>query len=156
MRWFRTIDVPRHELAPRRLRTLTAALDIIKPLKLRGKKLQEAEERIFNAKQPKAEAKRLVKYHEREKSKRNTPLETEVDLSDAQELRVKLIRKLGCLYRSDPQAMLLGKIELKIADGTMTKASFQKLTAAALKMEIRDVDRKQRKSEAKWIRGDLE
>ena len=152
---FRTLDVSLAGLTRRKHQTLINALEIIAPLKLRGDNLGHAERRIFNARQPRAEAKRLLAYHEREKARKTIPVKHEIDLSDVQELRVRLIRKFGALYPSDPQVILLTKIERQVAEGMMTKRKFQILAATLMKMTLPTSDRARRKEELRLQRGDI-
>ena len=148
-----TIDISDYDLTRGRKRTLAAAKDMILPLKLRGQNLHNAEYRIFSANQPKAEARRILNYQRGERAKRAMPVVAEVDFSDLQELRVKLIRKINYLYPSDPQALVLNRMEKEIAQGTMTEKQFKQLTTEVLDMDITRIDLEQRKIEFEYFRN---
>lgn len=155
MTHFRKTKPSLTNLSRRRRRTLSEAIEITARAGLQGKALQEAENAIFKAAQPKAEARRRVQFHHQQKLKRAISFESNLDLSDVQELKVRLIRKYGVLYESDAQMLALKRMELDIASGTMTKNQFQTRSIAVLKMEIGTVDHKQRMVEAKRLRSEL-
>ena len=151
MSYFRTIDISLNDLTRRQRRTFSEALDIIAFPGLKGAELENAEARILKAKQPKAEARRIVQHHERENISRTTPTVGEIESSDVRELRTTLIRKLGLLYPSDGQTRLLNKIDIEVDEGTMTNERFGMLKAILLKMTLSDTDRQRRRDEAKAL-----
>jgi hypothetical protein len=159
MRYFKTIDFDSGKYTRRKLRTISEAMEITAPLRLRGKELEDAETRILRAKQPKAEARRIVKSVMLKRAIRKFKVDDELDHSDVQELRVKFIRKNGYLFPSDPQALPFNRMDREIAEGKMTPKRFQEQAAAAMNMKVGSAERKIRKDEAKllrqgWLGGD--
>ena len=154
MKLFRTINVAWESLSRSRQKTLTGALKIIEPLKLHGLKLEHAEERIFNARQPRAEAKRLFNLHQRERAKTASPVSGEIDFSDVQELWVKLKRKNHVLYESDGQQRILERMYREISEGTMTKEKFQDLATKAINLKFSRPELDKRALEAELSRYD--
>jgi len=150
MHYSKDKDFKPSKVSRQRRRTLAAAFEIIAPLNLQGEELVNAERRIHSAKQPRAAAKKILAHH-LGKSPSGTH-QGSFDLSDVQELRVKLIRKLGVLYASDAEAFILKRMEREILHGTMTNEQFETLQRALENMEHTDADLKMRKQEARFQR----
>jgi hypothetical protein len=84
--------------------------------------------RIRLARQPIAEAKRIVDQADRRAVRRalqgnDARPSAKVDLTDVQELRVKLIRRDGAIV--EPHASLLRRLDARIATGAMTRGEFE-------------------------------
>ena len=123
--------LPPERPSPRRRRTEKTAMELIDhELHLSHARRQKCLQRISKAPQPKAEAKRIIDQHRKDMVRGLCPVEGEVDLSDAQVLRVKLIRRDKGVWL--PQSTMLGKMERQIVTEGMTKAEFQDAAEALL------------------------
>lgn len=118
-------------ISPYRRRTLKRAKKIIAEGGIRGRALTEALESVRLARQPVASAKRIVECHK--KKKLALDVGDEVDLSDVQEVRVKLIRRDGGIW--PPQSTLLGKMERRILTEGMTPEAFKDSAAVVVGMK---------------------
>lgn len=87
-------------------------------------------DRIRNAKQPNVEAKRIIAQVRREAAKGCCANDNALDLSDVQELRVKLIRRDKGIW--PPQSDYLHRIERMILEGTMSTTKFQEMAGLVL------------------------
>ena len=116
--------------SPRRRRTIREAVELLDEARLTHAKRLSALARIRHARQPKAEARRIVKAR-----RRNVVPESandDLDLSHVQELWAKLVRRDGGVWQ--PQSMLLARIERGIAGGTMGREEFERLAGVLLSM----------------------
>ena len=120
------IPLPVSRKTPRRRRTEQAAIKSLDGgIKLPAQKRREAIGKIRAARQPSREALRLVKMFHKETLKP----EREIDLSAAQVLRVKLIRRDGGIW--PPQSTCLADLEHRIVAG-ISKAEFTDTAATIL------------------------
>ncbi len=87
-------------------------------------------DRIRNAKQPKSEANRLIRRLQGELVEGVFSNDNYLDLSDVQELRVKLIRRDRGIW--PPHSDYLTKMEYMILDGSMTPKVFKEMSGLAL------------------------
>ncbi len=97
-----------------------------------AKQRPKAIARIRQARQPIAEAKRIVDQTDRRTVRRalqgnDARPPAKVDQSDVQVLRVKLIRRDGRMV--EPHASLLHRMEVRIATGAMTRDEFEDVTS---------------------------
>ena len=83
------------------------------------------------AKQPMREAKRIDKQRKKDVALRGVETGSKVDLSDAQVLLVKLIRRDKGIW--PPHTDYLKRIELRIIEG-MTRAEFEDMAATLMNM----------------------
>ncbi|MEL0108352.1 MAG: hypothetical protein VW802_15590 [Rhodospirillaceae bacterium] len=114
-----------------RRRTEKAAITLLdKQIRLRALRRASAIKQIRNAKKPLTKAKQLIRHYSRSTLyKENTG---SIDLSDVQELRVKLIRRDGGIF--PPQTDCLSKLEIQIIEGEVLKKEFQETAAEILNM----------------------
>jgi hypothetical protein len=117
----------------RRRRTLKAARDILNGSAIPAGRRPSAYQRISKARQPVTEAKRIVDQHETDRHGLELVRDREVDLSDVQELRVKLIRRDKGIW--SPHTDYLCRMERDILTKGMTKGEFKRRSATVLKME---------------------
>ncbi len=111
----------------RRRRTEPEAIALLDGAKgLSGMVRRHAVVRVRDAKQPVAEARRIVDHLAREAAAGIVQGDA-IDFSDVQELRVKIIRRDRIL--DQPQAMLLARMDRKIALEGMTKTEFGRFAA---------------------------
>ena len=115
-----------------RRRTETAAIELLSGVRLTSGERRSAIDRIRCARQPIAEAKRIVDQADRQAMRRalqgnDARLAAKVDQSDVQELRVKLIRRDGGIV--EPHASLLRRLDARIAAGAMTRDEFEETAA---------------------------
>jgi len=101
------------------------------------------------ASQPIAEAKRIVVQHKTDRHGLELVRDREVDLSDVQELRVKLIRRDKGIW--SPHTDYLYRMERDILTKGMTKGEFKRRSATVLKME-QPLNKKFRNAEWKLAR----
>lgn len=85
------------------------------------------------SKQPVVEAKRIVDQDKTDRHGLELVRGREVDLSDVQELRVKLIRRDKGIW--SPHSYYLHRMERDILTAGMTKDEFKRRSAVALNME---------------------
>ena len=110
--------------SPRRRRTERLAIALLDDAqRLSGAARDHAIGRIRLAKQPVAEAKRIVSHPAR-KAVTGIAQANAVDFSNVQELRVRIIRR--DLILDSPQAMYLARMERDIATKGMTGSEFQR------------------------------
>ncbi len=118
-------------VSPRRRRTIKSALELIdRDTSLSPERRRNARQRIRRAAQPNVEARRIIEQHRKE-ALPNFDNET-IDLSDAQELRAKLIRRDGGLW--NPQRRMIKNTERQIVTEGVTKAEFKDAAATVLAM----------------------
>ena len=120
--------------SPRRRRTEKAAIELLdKEVRLSRKERNSALARIRRARQPIPEVRRII-IHSRRRAVsgdiRNS--HDEIDFSDVQELRVKLIRRDGGIW--DPQAVMLHRMDVDIGTEGMSRDQFQEQAGLALGM----------------------
>lgn len=89
-----------------------------------------AVEKIRAAKQPLSEAKRIIKQEKL--AAIADPDRKKIDLSDAQELRVWLMRRDKGIW--NPHSDFLARLEQQIAEGGMTEGAFRE--AAVILLDI--------------------
>ena len=118
---------------PRRKRTERAARKVINGSVIPARCRASAYQRISKARQPIVEAKRIVDQHETDRHGLGVLRGQEVDLSDVQELRVKLIRRDKGIW--SPHTDYLCRMERDILTKGMTKGEFKQRSATVLKME---------------------
>ena len=118
---------------PRRKRTERAARKVINGSVIPARCRASAYQRISKARQPIVEAKRIVDQHETDRHGLGVLRGQEVDLSDVQELRVKLIRRDKGIW--SPHTNYLHRMERDIISEGMTKGEFKRRSATALKIE---------------------
>ena len=135
--------------SPRRKRTERAARKIIKSSVIPAGRRPVAYRQIRNAKQPVVEAKRIVNQQSVDRHKLDIVQDQEIDLSDVQELRVKLIRRDMGIW--PPHTDYLNRIEIDILTRGMTSDEFKRRSAIALNME-QPIDKKKRYAEWKFAR----
>lgn len=115
----------------RRKRTVKAALDYFEsemPGRFKGR--AAAIERIRKHKRPLQEAKRSIAWL---RTRDLDDTADELDFSDVQLVRARIIRRDGILDR--PQAMLLARMDRAIAIGAITRRAFAALASAAIGMK---------------------
>ncbi len=118
---------------PRRRRTTQDAEAMLhRALNLTPAEKCQAMLRIRRAKQPKVEARRIIKHFQLEAMAEVCRHDGTVDPSDAQELRIKLLRR-GRIW--PPQSTWLLRLERRLAKGTITPAQFRAEAAALLAMK---------------------
>lgn len=113
-----------------RKRTVKAALEYFNsnlPGRFRGR--AESIRKIKDAPRPLARAKQLVEVHRTQDLGANP----EIDFSDVQELRARLIRRDHVL--DQPQVMLLSRMDRMIAEGGMDERTFKVLASEVLGMK---------------------
>jgi hypothetical protein len=118
---------------PRRRRTLKTARRVINGSTIPAGRRPSAYQRISKASQPIAEANRIVVQHKADRNGLELVRDGEVDLSDVQELRVKLIRRDKGIW--SPHTDYLHRMERDILTKGMTKDEFKRRSATVLKME---------------------
>lgn len=95
-----------------RKRTIRSALSKLDGLKLSPSQRRECREKIEQARQPGREADRLIQWIQSQASKTG---DDQPDLSDVQELHVKLCRRDGGVW--PPQSRMLADLERAVIDG---------------------------------------
>lgn len=119
--------------SPRRIRTEQKARAIIREAPLKGDHMTEALRFVRGAKQPVREARRIVQRALTTKNGMEVPIGAELDLSDAEELKVKLIKRDLGIW--PPHSNYLLRIMKDIISGSITKAEFERRSAVLLGME---------------------
>jgi hypothetical protein len=109
--------------SPRRRRTLKKAFEIVDKIYRPGERRREAYESIRRSKQPVRRARLIAKDFLKEQSNIPINMDTDVNLSDVQELTVKLIRRDFGIW--SPQREYLMKIERTIVTVGMTREVFE-------------------------------
>jgi hypothetical protein len=121
------------EATPRRKRTVKAAIKYLtEEVSLRGKSKKEAFERIENAPQPMSEAKRIAKGAKRDKL--GMTGRGQVKKAEINKLYQTVLKKVGCLYPSDPHAMLLDRIDDLFHEGDLIRQQFLKMSVELMGM----------------------
>ncbi len=118
--------------SPRRRRTERDAISLLDRLK--GFDRRRAVERVRSAKQPVAEAQRILARIARNEVAGHV-VDDVVGHADVQELRAKIIRRDYML--DQPQAQLLARMDRMIASDGMTKDEFAKFATALLSEAMR-------------------
>ena len=118
---------------PRRIRTEKEALKYLNDNapNLLGDRRQSASARIRSAKQPNVEAKRIVEKLRLEKYS-EVAANDRVDLSDVQELRVRLFRRDGGV--TEPHSSLLLKLEIDILTVGVSPQEFKRHSALIMSL----------------------
>jgi len=119
--------------SPRRIRTERAARKVINSSMIPARRRATAYQRISKAKQPVAEAKRIIERYKTNRLGLELVHGRDIDLSDVQELRVKLIRRDKGIW--SPHTDYLHRMERDILTKGMTKDEFKRRSATVLKME---------------------
>ena len=136
--------------SPRRIRTEKEAFQFLQnnvPT-LRDERRRSAIQRIKLAKQPNAEAKRIVEKYLHDKGS-EIPANDLVDLSDVQELHARLIRRDGII--AEPHSSMLSKLELDIVTDGISPQDFKRRSALILSMEAA-LPKDMREREAEYLK----
>lgn len=128
-----TFRKPIFPSSKQRRRTLKKAREEINKAHLPPERRRSALARIHRAKQPVAEAKRIVQQYRTDRARVIVEPHQEIDLSDVQELRVKLIRRDKGIW--SPHTDYLARMERKILAGEMTVEEFKKQSLVVLRMK---------------------
>lgn len=115
-----------------RLRTEKQALALLDEARLPAAQRLAAVERIRAARQPLAEARRIIE-RVRRLQLRGILEGDGLDLSDVQELRVRLHRRDGGVW--SPHADILARMERGIAAGDLDRPTFECMAATLLAMD---------------------
>jgi hypothetical protein len=116
-----------------RQRTVKTAIQFFKDeVSLRGNAKKDAIECIENAAQPMTEAKRIVKKTKRDSL--GVKSRGEVEKSEVDNLYSAMMKKAGCLFPSDPHAMLFYRIDDLFLEGDLTREQFIKMSVAIMEM----------------------
>ena len=117
--------------SPQRRRTTRLAVEFLdQHCRLSGQKRKRALDRIKVAKQPKAEARRIIEHAQRQ-ALRMATAPAGPDLSDVQELIAKLTRRDGGLW--PPQSHMIQRLSLDVLSG-MNVDDFQGRAALIFSM----------------------
>lgn len=135
-----------HSPTPRRRRTVKAAKKVIADASYPSWKRSYAYARIRKAKQPVREAKAIVARHRADRHKIELTSGRAIDLSDVQELRVKLIRRDYGVW--SPHTDYLNRMERDILSGTMTASELKRRSTVLFGMK-QPLSKKFRKAE--WL-----
>ena len=116
-----------------RRRTESAAIELLFEVRLAPAQRRSAIDRIRRAPQPTAEAKRIVAHAAREAVRRalngnDLRPGAEVDHSDVQELRAKIIRRDGAIV--EPYASLLRQLDGRIASDGVSRREFEEVASS--------------------------
>ena len=124
-----TTSARKSEIQRRRYeKTALSYFDSNMPGRFKGRSW--ARERIRRDPRPLKEAKRLVDWFR----KQDLALESDdIDFSDVQELRARILRKHGCLDTTHD--MILRRMDRLIAKDEMSQDRFETMAAAALAMK---------------------
>ena len=134
------MNMPPERLTPRRRRTIKSAIELLdRELRLSPDKRQQYIQLIRRASQPKREARRLIEQHRKNLARGLVSDEKEIDLSDVQEVLVRLIRRdLGIC---SPHTNYLRRMERIILMDGMTRQEFELMAGTVLGMK-----------QPKWVR----
>ena len=135
--------------SPRRKRTERTARKVINNSAISARHRAAAYQRIKKAKQPVTEARRIVEQYKADQYGLELVHDRDVDLSDVQKLRIKLIRRDKGIW--SPHTDYLHCMERHILSTGMTKGEFKRRSATALKME-QPLSKKFRDAEWKFAR----
>ena len=126
------MNMPPERPTPRRRRTIKSAIELLdRELRLPHARRRQCFQRIRGARQPKREARRLIEQHRKQLAR--GLVNGEVDLSDVQEVLVKLIRRdLGIC---SPHTHTLRRMERIILKKGMTKQEFERMAGTVLGMK---------------------
>jgi len=120
-------------LSPRRRRTEQDAKSILKGAGLQDRQMAEALRHLQTVKQPIRFANNLVQRATNAKKGMEVKAGAKLDLSDAQELKTKLIKRDFGIW--SPHSDYLRRIVEDILSGKITKAEFEKRSAVLLSMD---------------------
>ena len=117
--------------SPRRKRTVKSAIERLdRGAKLPSVERQHAIMRIQRAKQPVAEARRIVDHWCRNAA--SVPIE-QVDLSDVQEIRANLFRKHGGIW--EPHRTMLANLERRVVVGDVMPEDFREVAGRLVTLQ---------------------
>jgi len=135
--------------SPGRRRTEEQAKSILMGIGLEDRQLKGAIRRVRKAKQPIREAKRIAQRAYAAKKDLDVPSGRKLDLSDAEELKAKLLKRDFGIW--SPQSDYLLRIQKDICSGNITKAEFERRSAVLLDM-VQPLSKEFRKAEWKLAR----
>jgi hypothetical protein len=95
---------------------------------------KNAIQRIRHAKQPKAEVRRILWQFRQDTIRGLVSNDNELDLSDVQEVRVRLIQRDHGIW--PPHTDYLQRMELMIIRGTLTPEAFKRMAATVLDRKL--------------------
>ena len=119
---------PRPAVSRQRKRTEKQALELLKDAGILAGRRRTLAARIRAARQPVAEARRIVEAAQRDA----VPIGEGLDFSDVQEIRAKLIRRDGGLW--PPQSDMLARLDWLIASGELDRDGFEQMAGVVLAM----------------------
>ena len=119
--------------SPRRKRTERNAKAILNDAPLTDQRRRAAYRHIKNAKQPIKTATKIAERALIDVDGQEIPVGSDLDLSDVQELRVKLLRRDFGIW--PPHTDYLNRMEVDILSGAMTKQEFKRRSSVLLRME---------------------
>lgn len=114
-----------------RRRTIAEAMNVLADAGVSAAKRRTLAPRIERARQPVAEARRIVE-RQRRGLVRDLAISNQLDLSDVQVIRATLVRRHGRL--SAVHADMLARMDRMVAAGELDRAGFERMAAAVLSM----------------------
>jgi hypothetical protein len=133
----------------RRRRTIKKARRLLDSSSLHVDARRDAYQKVRSAKQPIKEAKRIVQHHEANRLDVAAEYQRPVELSDVQELRVKLIRRDYGIW--SPHTDYLHRMEKDILTTGMSWEEYERRAVVVMKME-QPLSKEFRKAERDYAR----